>query len=515
MKAINTPVIAQRLSLLLFGLGSSLSAAPGDIQWSFAADGAIYGSPAVDTEGNIYFGAQVSADAALLDDNSLYCLAPNGTLKWKFTGADDWIDSSVALGPDGTVYFGSWDGRLYALNGDTGAEKWNFATAGLIIASPVLGADGTIYVGSHDGLFYALNPDGTLKWAHIADGAIEGSAVLDDAGNIYFATLAGTVFSLTSAGDVRWTFALSTIATNAATEHGAYAGLALDGEGRIYVGSRNHYLVVLESDGQLAWTYQTTDYVDATPVIGENGRVYMTSRDGYLYALDRAGFLEWELLVGDVFYASPALDANGTIYIASYAGNGETVVQAVDPNGVVQWAQILPGYNDASIAVAASGQLLVGMHNHSLYALEAKAALANTAWPKFGYDPQQTHTVQWGPPVGDANVLEVFPMAEVSVSEWYYVDWIGMGWFRADAFPWVNHLQHGWWWCGHTRSGSYWIYDMGLGWIYIAPSMPNLIYSHARGTWLLHSPGSSVYSQNGRWFFDYKVGAWVNENRDL
>ncbi len=259
----------------------------------------------------------------------------------------------------------------------------------------------------------------------------------------------------------------------------------------------------------VGWRGETTDYVDSTPVIGDGGRVYMTSRDGYLYALDRDGFLEWELLIGDVFYASPALDADGTIYVASYAGNGESVVQAVDPEGVVQWSQILPGYNDASIAIGADGSILVGMHDHSVYALEEKAILANTAWPKFGYDPQQTHTVQWGLPVGDAAVLATFPTAEVTIAEWYHVDWIGLGWFRADDYPWINHLQHGWWWCGHATPESYWVYDLRIGWLYLSPAFPNIYYSIDRGAWLLHAEGSSVYANasakiSGRWFFDYR-----------
>ena len=43
---------------------------------------------------------------------------------------------------------------------DIGAQKWTFATGGGM-SSPAVGADGTIYVGSLDFNVYALNPDGT------------------------------------------------------------------------------------------------------------------------------------------------------------------------------------------------------------------------------------------------------------------------------------------------------------------------------------------------------------------
>src|SRR5208283_1850753 len=74
--------------------------------------------------------------------------ANQGTLKWKFaTGAS--LDSSPAVGADGTIYIGSEDNNLYALNPNGRHRlKWKFAVGYNEMASPVVGADGTIYVGS-------------------------------------------------------------------------------------------------------------------------------------------------------------------------------------------------------------------------------------------------------------------------------------------------------------------------------------------------------------------------------
>jgi len=95
-------------------------------------------------------------------DTYLYALNPDGTLKWKF-GTGDWVLSSPAIAPDGTIYVGSEDYYLYALNPD-GTLKWKFGTGDYIDSSPAIAPDGTIYVGSYDYYLYALNPDGTLKW---------------------------------------------------------------------------------------------------------------------------------------------------------------------------------------------------------------------------------------------------------------------------------------------------------------------------------------------------------------
>ena len=44
---------------------------------------------------------------------------------WEFeTGG--WVTSSPAIGSDGTVYGGSRDNKLYAINGKSGVKLWNF-----------------------------------------------------------------------------------------------------------------------------------------------------------------------------------------------------------------------------------------------------------------------------------------------------------------------------------------------------------------------------------------------------
>ena len=82
--------------------------------------------------------------------------------KWSFqTGRD--VDSSPAIGSDGTIYVGSDDSYLYAINPD-GSRKWRFKTGSYVVSSPAIGSDGTIYVGSYDYYLYAINPDGSRKW---------------------------------------------------------------------------------------------------------------------------------------------------------------------------------------------------------------------------------------------------------------------------------------------------------------------------------------------------------------
>lgn len=85
---------------------------------------------------------------------SLYVEPAVPALRWRFLTSAA-IESSPAIGTDGTVYFGSWDGSVYAVYSD-GRLRWSYPTGSAINSSPALALDGTVYVGSLDGHLYAI-----------------------------------------------------------------------------------------------------------------------------------------------------------------------------------------------------------------------------------------------------------------------------------------------------------------------------------------------------------------------
>jgi hypothetical protein len=70
------------------------------------------------------------------------------------------VTSSPAIGSDGTIYVGSYDKNLYAINPD-GSKKWAFNTGHYVYSSPAIGSDGIIYVGSDDNNLYAIKTSST------------------------------------------------------------------------------------------------------------------------------------------------------------------------------------------------------------------------------------------------------------------------------------------------------------------------------------------------------------------
>ena len=128
-----------------------------ELKWAYTTGGGIYSSPAFGADGTIYIGSW---------DGHLYAINPDDTYKWAWTCPTGWgiNQSSPAIGTDGTIYVGSWDSNLYAIYPD-GSQRWVIGIDGSCSSSPAIRADGTIYIGGYTDL-YAINPDGTYKWEY-------------------------------------------------------------------------------------------------------------------------------------------------------------------------------------------------------------------------------------------------------------------------------------------------------------------------------------------------------------
>ena len=173
----------------------AFNASTGSQVWNYSTGSAIYGTPAVASDGTIYFGNNA---------NTLYALNPNGTLKWTYnSGRSGQMQSGPSIGPDGTIYVGSTDGYLYAItdNGNSASQLWEYQTGSIGYSSPAVSSDGsTIYVGNSNGVVYALTSDGDPYWTYTTGGAIYSSPVVGSTGNIYIGSNDGKLYKLTSAG---------------------------------------------------------------------------------------------------------------------------------------------------------------------------------------------------------------------------------------------------------------------------------------------------------------------------
>jgi len=246
----------------------------GQVEWMFfVGEGTrhVY-SPTLGPDGTIYFGSA---------DNSLYAVNSDNTLKWKFETDGPVVGSPPAIDDNGTIYFGSWDDNFYALNPD-GTLKWKFGTGGEIWAAPAIGDDGTIYFGTHgDNYLYALNSDGSMKWKFKADGWIEAPPTVGWDGTIYFGTDVlerenCTFYALNPEGTVKWSLPMEgsispTVSPLVSTDDIVYFV--------IY-----NTLYAVNQDGTIGWTYtfDLTKSLQDSFCMGKDGTIYILSSDGLL-----------------------------------------------------------------------------------------------------------------------------------------------------------------------------------------------------------------------------------------
>ena len=113
-------------------------------------------------------------------------------IKWSFPMIENAnISSSPAVDDidgdgDMDVVVGAWDHKLYALEGATGNELWEYETGGIIYSSPAIGdidGDGKkeVVFGGDDHKVYALNgEDGSPLWSYEGGGPFVSSPVLGE-----------------------------------------------------------------------------------------------------------------------------------------------------------------------------------------------------------------------------------------------------------------------------------------------------------------------------------------------
>ena len=352
------------------------------VRWSVFTGKYVFSSPAIDADGTIYIGSA---------NGRLYALNPTGAVKWTFqTGAE--IQSSPAIGRDGTIYFGSADSKVYALGSD-GSEKWEFATGNSILCSPTLGADGTIYIGSRDGRFYALTPDGEQKWAFpTGQYYTDMPAVIGPEGTI-FVSAAGTIHALKHNGEERWQTRLGRSDLGGAMAIGRggtiFASLAEIGPG-------NTLLFALNHRGEIQWKF-TCGQITAVnnppfPAIGRDGTIYFATPDSFLYAIRPDGSLKWKA-PATRSQSGALLSNDGKIYLNS---SWDFRLLCYDLNGLLQWEHpfgATPGAASglmSSLPVLKSGIIYVGSGNGNIYAVRATSEIEEGGWPAFGRDLQHT-----------------------------------------------------------------------------------------------------------------------------
>lgn len=278
----------------------------GSTKWTYAT-GAYFdtSTSSVATDGTVYVGTY----------STIYALTANGTTKWTYSLPTSVTTSSpVALASvsatDDTLYIKASDGLLYCISTATGALQWTFSVPGTSYAAPTVASDGTVYLGSDNSILYAINSNGTLKWSFTADASIYNAAAIDASGNLYFGTLGGTIYSLNSKGSKLWSYS---------AQNSISSSPALGTNNCVYFASYDHTLYSLNTNsGNLVWNLKLPSEVRASSLaIDSNGVIYVGCYDYNLYAINSDGSIKRTYATGGWVRSSPVIFGTN-LYFGSY-----------------------------------------------------------------------------------------------------------------------------------------------------------------------------------------------------
>jgi eukaryotic-like serine/threonine-protein kinase len=217
-----------------------------------------------------------------------------------------------------TLYVGSWDGRLFALNRADGTTKWfkkDFIEGG-VVGGPAL-SDGRLIVGTTANRLYVLDPatgEPATGWSNRGvtfDGALWAPPVAAG-GRIYVATMGGEVHAINLAdGKPLWAEPFKT--------EGGIADLTLLDAAHLFVPSLDKRVTILDTatGKPTAPAFATVDWVWSRPAF-QDGIAYFGDFSGKVYALDiTTGQQKWEYTDVDSKIKSSPVLLNGVLMIAS------------------------------------------------------------------------------------------------------------------------------------------------------------------------------------------------------
>jgi hypothetical protein len=293
--------------------------------WSFRTGAAIESSPAVadiDGDGKL----EVITKSG---DSHVYCISATGALKWSYSGKTGRSSPAIAdINGDGKleILVASGEGpsghSLYCLDA-SGRFQWSYPIGsflGTVWSSPAVAdvnGDGKmeVVVGDCDNITYCVDANGNLKWSYKTGWWVESSpsfADLDGDGKleVVFGSTDGKVYCLSGTGDLKWYQAFGVPVDSSPI----IVDLDMDGEPEVLVDVHWSYpydVYCLSNTGAVKWKFSTMVQQSSPTVADVDGdqklEVVIGSYDNELYILDSGGNLKWSYPIPDAVLSSPAI----------------------------------------------------------------------------------------------------------------------------------------------------------------------------------------------------------------
>jgi outer membrane protein assembly factor BamB len=294
------------------------------VKWAFPTGNRVVSSPVLDA-GVLFFGS---------DDGNVYAVdAKDGRQIWKY--ATKGAVAATPAVAQGTVFVASYDGKFYALNAKTGALRWKFATGGerkfearglhgmtprdqtffdpydVYLSSAVVVGD-TVYFGSGDGHLYALDTaEGTQRWKFATGNVVHSSPAYAD-GVLYVGSWDSRFYAVDArTGQERWRFQAGE--DPLMNNQVGFQSSAAVANGVVYVGCRDSNLYALDAaTGKERWRFNNAgSWVISSPAVADGKVVFATSDSALIHIVDaQSGKPIAKQATKAFMFASPAVAGN-------------------------------------------------------------------------------------------------------------------------------------------------------------------------------------------------------------
>ena len=416
----------------------------GEELWLFSVDGYIATSPAIDKNGNIYFGTSVFNSNMIPQPSKFFSLTPEGNIRWQID-TQTLVMSSPVIGYDENknmiIYYAEAfidihsDERRSIFNAidSNGNNLWELSIDAWIISTPVISEYGNIYVGieycpgmynffefncdNSKGGIIGIDKNGKLLGKFPTDGGVMSSPVILSDGTIVFGANDDYIYAVKenySNGGIAkspWP-KLRHDERNSAYHKSAITGIINE---EICDGVDNDKDTNIDEVYCPDKTFSEVELsLSGNPNNFEDKQIYFTSFDSNLYCLDNNGNLLWVFDLEASSHSTPVIDNDGIIYV----GTGTKLpaltysmakVFAINSDGSMKWTKSIDFNYDNNdldfnaiyiLSLDSNGNIYFGDCKNAIYSLNTENGDINWSYETHG-------EVKAGIAIGNDNTLYV------------------------------------------------------------------------------------------------------------
>lgn len=303
----------------------------------------------------------------LVDANNLYIINENGGIVRVnklnpqdktnlFTVPDGSKIDSTSVMDDNTIYVDCMNGKVYAVDKESGAIKWNKDFTTVTMKQEIILVNGNLYIAGTNKVLYKVDAaTGNVVWQYAADGVFYCSPLYYQ-NKIFIGNDDTNLYCINdSDGSLEW--ATSFGERIFSTKPAGYQDLVL-----VLSKPWGKVVAVNVNSGDEVWQYDVADPLHTIPIIGD--KAFFGNKDGNIICINAAsGSENWKVSIEGATY--PRITTDGTFL---YVTGGSNMLNTLDPNtGDIVWSFEGDGVTDTPVAIDDEAIYTVNDQSGELY----------------------------------------------------------------------------------------------------------------------------------------------------